>query len=273
VISYDQEETMTPARPRPASQQAATWREVLLSEVLPGVDADGGRRLGESEGKIYFNARYYDPTTGRFLTEDPSRQGSNWYAYCGNNPINRIDPTGMREIDGNVNTKTPAPAEPWPVQVGTVSQAFGPTIPVPGANLFHPGIDIVAPIGTPVNATAPGKVSFVGWKPNYGNTIVVTSRYGVSYIFGHTDASVHLGDTVIQGQKVGTIGSTGLSTGAHVHFEVRLNDLPADPMIVLSPRPARIGIEPQQGVIVNPDTGALSNQVRPTGQWQLYARD
>ena len=46
---------------------------------------------------IYFNARYYDPITGRFLTEDPSRKGVNWYAYCDNNPVNRIDPDGRDE--------------------------------------------------------------------------------------------------------------------------------------------------------------------------------
>jgi RHS repeat-associated protein len=97
VLSWGQEEAMIPARPTPAKKHiAASWKEVLLSEVLPGVDADGGRRLGESEGKIYFNARYYDPITGRFLTEDPSRKGVNWYAYCGNNPINMTDPTGRQ---------------------------------------------------------------------------------------------------------------------------------------------------------------------------------
>jgi RHS repeat-associated protein len=83
------------ARLRPAKKQdAATWKEVLLSEVLPGVDAAGGRRLRGGEGLIYFNARYYDPTTGRFLTEDPSRKGVNWYAYCENDPINKTDPDG-----------------------------------------------------------------------------------------------------------------------------------------------------------------------------------
>ena len=65
-----------------------------MSEVLPGVDAAGGRKLCAGEGKIYFNARYYDPITGRFLTEDPSRKGVNWYSYCENNPINKTDPTG-----------------------------------------------------------------------------------------------------------------------------------------------------------------------------------
>jgi hypothetical protein len=48
---------------------------------------------------MYFNARYYDPTTGRFLTEDPSRKGVNWYAYCENDPINRTDPTGKDATD------------------------------------------------------------------------------------------------------------------------------------------------------------------------------
>jgi RHS repeat-associated protein len=50
----------------------------------------------DSTGMTYFNARYYDPTTGRFLTEDPSRKGVNWYAYCENDPINKTDPTGMQ---------------------------------------------------------------------------------------------------------------------------------------------------------------------------------
>ncbi len=57
----------------------------------------------DATGLIYFNARYYDPATGRFITEDPSRDGVNWYGYCDNNPVNFVDPTGMREgrTDGN----------------------------------------------------------------------------------------------------------------------------------------------------------------------------
>jgi RHS repeat-associated protein len=97
VVSQSQEEKMTPARPKPANRYAAaTWREVLPGEVLPGVNVVGGGRLPEGERRIYFNARYYDPVTGRFLTEDPSRKGVNWYAYCENNPVNRTDPTGRQ---------------------------------------------------------------------------------------------------------------------------------------------------------------------------------
>ncbi len=100
VVSWSQEETMTPSRPRPARKQpAATWKKLLLRDMLPGVDRDGGKRLSGGEGKIYFNARYYDPTLGRFLTEDPSRKGHSWYTYCANNPITYTDPTGMLPVD------------------------------------------------------------------------------------------------------------------------------------------------------------------------------
>jgi RHS repeat-associated protein len=100
---------MTPARPAPARKQVvATWKMLLLSDVLPEVDTDGGRKLRWGEGEIYFNARYYDPVVGRFLTEDPSRKGHSWYSYCNNNPLTYIDPTGMKyesaafaELTGN----------------------------------------------------------------------------------------------------------------------------------------------------------------------------
>jgi RHS repeat-associated protein len=100
------------ARPRPSGKHVTTpWRKVLLDEVLPGVDVVGGRRLRGGEGLIYFNARYYDPTIGRFLTEDPSRKGVNWYSYCENNPVNRTDPTGMLPVDYVANQSTGSPAQ------------------------------------------------------------------------------------------------------------------------------------------------------------------
>ena len=61
----------------------------------------------DASGLIYFNARYYDPTTGRFLTEDPSCKGVNWYAYCENDPINKTDPTGR---DVGLQTRKPTQA-------------------------------------------------------------------------------------------------------------------------------------------------------------------
>jgi RHS repeat-associated protein len=81
-------------RQRPSRIDATPARgEVFLDERLP-----------TREEQIYFNSRFYDPTTGRFLTEDPSRKGVNWYAYCENDPINRTDPTGMLPVDDVANT-------------------------------------------------------------------------------------------------------------------------------------------------------------------------
>src|SRR5208283_2565444 len=66
---------------------------------VPGLDASILDGLPNGEGQLYFNSRYYDPTIGRFLTEDPSRHGVNWYAYCENDPINKTDPTGRLPVD------------------------------------------------------------------------------------------------------------------------------------------------------------------------------
>jgi RHS repeat-associated protein len=76
--------------------------------VLPKLGGVGGRRLPEGEGRIYFNARYYDPTTGRFITEDPSRKGTGWYTYCSNDPVNRTDPTGRYDPDDPSRTTSKA---------------------------------------------------------------------------------------------------------------------------------------------------------------------
>jgi RHS repeat-associated protein len=83
-----------------------SWRQLLLSEVLPEVDTAGGWSLPGSafvtvenssgaEVHYYYNARWYDPTLGRFITEDPARDQNNWYAYVKNNPLRYIDPTGL----------------------------------------------------------------------------------------------------------------------------------------------------------------------------------
>ena len=67
--------------------------------------------LGEGS-HIYFNARYYDPEVGRFLTEDPSRKGTSWYTYCNNNPLTFTDPTGRREIIDEDEYGRPVYADP-----------------------------------------------------------------------------------------------------------------------------------------------------------------
>jgi len=121
----------------------------------------------------------------------------------------------------------------WPVPGHTrVSSPFGwRTHPIWGDRRFHAGIDIPAPFHTPVVAANHGTITFRGWMGGYGNTLVIYHGNGVSTLYAHLQNFQALqGQTVIAGQRIATVGSTGDSTGPHLHFEVRINNQPQDPM-------------------------------------------
>jgi murein DD-endopeptidase MepM/ murein hydrolase activator NlpD len=97
---------------------------------------------------------------------------------------------------------------------------------------LHQGIDFAAPTGTPIRTTASGLVSFVGWRGGYGNFVVVTHPGGYVTRYGHMSAfadGLEVGTPVVEGDVIGYVGSTGLSTGPHVHYELRLADTVLDP--------------------------------------------
>lgn len=94
----------------------------------------------------------------------------------------------------------------------------------------HTGLDIATSTGTPVIAAASGKVTFSGWKGSYGKLIVITHSNGVQTYYGHCSALyASVGQTVSQGQKICAVGSTGNSTGPHLHFEIRVNGVAYNP--------------------------------------------
>jgi murein DD-endopeptidase MepM/ murein hydrolase activator NlpD len=96
---------------------------------------------------------------------------------------------------------------------------------------MHEGIDLAVPTGTPVVAAAAGTVIVAGWLGGYGNLVVVDHGNGFSTAYGHnTSVAVGFGQSVAQGQLVAYSGNTGHSTGPHVHFEVRINGSPVDPL-------------------------------------------
>ena len=96
---------------------------------------------------------------------------------------------------------------------------------------LHAGIDIGAPFGAPISAVAAGVVIYSGWLGGYGNLVVVDHGDGVSTAYAHQQRiAVDVGDTVSQGATLGEVGSTGYSTGPHLHFEVRINGVARDPL-------------------------------------------
>ncbi|HYR50792.1 MAG TPA: peptidoglycan DD-metalloendopeptidase family protein [Candidatus Eisenbacteria bacterium] len=130
----------------------------------------------------------------------------------------------------------------WPEPQAQVSQRFGPSTywfePAYGNYPhFHTGIDMVEPFGSPVFAADDGVVALVGASSSgYGNFVVIAHSGGLDTLYGHLSAAlVRVGDRVTQGTAVGLEGSTGNSTGAHLHFELRINQRPVDPTPYLPP--------------------------------------
>lgn len=112
-----------------------------------------------------------------------------------------------------------------PTSVMMMSSGFGyRSDPFTGAGAMHAGLDFRGPIGTPIMASAPGTVSFVGTKSGYGNVVEVYHGQGFMTRYAHLSGfETAIGAKVVSGQKIARMGSTGRSTGPHLHFEVRLN--------------------------------------------------
>jgi murein DD-endopeptidase MepM/ murein hydrolase activator NlpD len=119
-----------------------------------------------------------------------------------------------------------------PIPGAQIVSGFGPrTDPITGAPGFHPGVDFAAPCGTRIQAAGIGQVLSAGEDGGYGNAIVINHGGGLATLYGHQSAfAVSTGDVVSQGQVIGYVGSTGYSTGCHLHFEVRINGTPVDPV-------------------------------------------
>ena len=123
-----------------------------------------------------------------------------------------------------------------PVDAAWQSSTFGHRIdPFTGQSVFHDGLDFPAPVGTPIVAAASGKVVHSGWHPQYGKMLEIDHGGGLLTRYAHVSQfAASEGDLVVRGQQVARVGSTGRSTGPHLHFEVRLNGVPQDPVRFLA---------------------------------------
>ena len=120
-----------------------------------------------------------------------------------------------------------------PVKSAEFTSAFGVrSDPFRGRSAMHAGIDLAGPTGTPIYATADGVVTTAGWNSGgYGNLVKIDHGRGIETRYGHLSSmTVQPGTRVTRGQLIGRMGSTGRSTGSHLHYEVRIDDRPVNPI-------------------------------------------
>jgi murein DD-endopeptidase MepM/ murein hydrolase activator NlpD len=137
-------------------------------------------------------------------------------------PGARLDWADLQEINGDLFA--------WPVY-GYLTSRYGyRASPFSGARQFHSGIDIGAAMGTPIRAAMGGRVSAVGYDDSYGNFVVITHHSGYRTLYGHMSVvRVKMGGYVGTGERIGDVGSTGRSTGPHLHFTVYKNGVTVNP--------------------------------------------
>jgi murein DD-endopeptidase MepM/ murein hydrolase activator NlpD len=133
----------------------------------------------------------------------------------------------------------------FPLEFLRVSSPFTPNRlnPVTRRWQAHDGVDLAAAVGTPVRATADGVVAFIGAQTGYGNVLKLRNEARYSTTFAHLSrfaSGLRAGDKVRRGDLIGYVGSTGRSTGPHLHYEVRLDGVPQDPLTVSLPSAAPI---------------------------------
>ena len=136
----------------------------------------------------------------------------------------QIQANGSSTSDGPVDGSPSASGFIWPVS-GPITSPFGWRW-----GRMHEGIDIGAPTGTAIHAAKAGTIIFAGVQSGYGNIVIIDHGGGVATAYGHMSAIWVGGGSVSQGQGIGAVGCTGHCTGPHLHFEVRINGAPVNPL-------------------------------------------
>ncbi len=140
--------------------------------------------------------------------------------------------TSWKKLDNLASGAIAIPSEK-PVKTAEFTSAFGVrSDPFRHGAAMHAGIDLAGPVGTPIYATADGTVTRAGWNSGgYGNLVEVDHGRGIMTRYGHMSAiQVSAGQRVTRGQQIGRMGSTGRSTGSHLHYEVRIDNSPVNPI-------------------------------------------
>ena len=175
----------------------------------------------------FSNAAYYKSLQSFYSLRNTAMDGSMSRAITNSFGTPGLGGIGIGAslTDGNIPTL-------WPV-MGPITSPFGSRedpILGNGEGEFHKGVDISAPFGTPIRATADGVVEMAGMGNGYGREVVINHGGGVQTTYAHMSGfHVSAGEQVVRGQIIGYVGTSGRSTGAHVHYEVRLRNVPVNP--------------------------------------------
>lgn len=206
--------------------------------------------LAETAQNLSFFSRLsaQPPVQNEIIIENQQQPTEDEIALNSGGPANDTELDGEdKELDTELKAiaaKTDGTFIPteW-AHLGKINNEFGfRRNPFGGrAYEFHPGMDIDGERGEQVAASANGTVIKAGFTGGYGNMVEIDHGNGLTTRYGHmSKLDVEVGDTVTRGQQIGEIGSTGRSTGPHLHFELRFNDKPINPRHFLKPEPAEL---------------------------------
>ena len=187
--------------------------------------------------RVLYESHYFrgqEVSTGNIMALEVGKSGRLYQAYY----FDHGDNTGAY-YDHRGKALSKGEFAKIPVNATRVSSPYGTRFhPILKTYRMHSGIDYAAPTGTPIMAPADGVVSFAGVKGGYGNAIMLNHRKGMETLYGHMSAfvsGVSAGKSVNAGDVIGFVGSTGRSTGPHLHYEVRINGQIVDPSTVALP--------------------------------------
>lgn len=246
-----------------ASEVSALYGLTASKLALPVGSSSTSRRRGKSSGVAesvastplddagsgMTNASYYKSVDAFYALRNSAMNGVATrvlYSIGGHNygPANPLGVLGMGSQEGSFIPTL------WPI-MGPITSGFGeredPVLDN-GEGEFHAGIDIGAPNGTPVHATGDGIVKSAAMSNGYGREVVIDHGHGVETVYGHMSGFACIaGETVVRGQIIGYVGHSGRTTGPHLHYEVRIRDIPVNPHKYLRTTLADMGNELPKG--------------------------
>lgn len=190
-----------PLNIRQGTQRKISYYEEIAQMTNSQLSADLSLKVDVLEKELYVQAKSYDEVLELAKTQEIRMEN-----------IPAIQPVLNKDLK-------------------RVASGYGVRIdPVYHVRKFHQGMDFTAPTGTEVFATGNAKVSFVGWKQGYGNTVILDHGFGYQTLYAHLfKALVRKGQKVRRSDIIALVGNTGKSTGPHLHYEVRLHGKPIDP--------------------------------------------